>query len=217
MGGRIGLSATNGERWGMLGGLFDPIHYGHLAIAEQARDALGFAKVVFMPAGRPVHKDGPRESADHRLRMLELATADNPAFEVSRLEIDADRPSYTVDTLETLCGEHPDQEWTIIVSAEAARALPSWRQPDRILEMARVAVVSREGYEDLNPAWLSASFPGREHRFSVLETSRLGNSSTDIRTRIAAGRSIRYLVPPSVEAYIGDNRLYGASDGRTPA
>lgn len=218
MGGRVGIThSIEVERWGILGGTFDPIHYGHLAIAEHAREAMSLSRVLFMPAGRPVHKDAPHASADDRVRMLELATADNPNFAVSRLEVDADRPSYTVDTLETLCGEHPEREWTIIVSAEAARALPSWRRPDRILELARVAVASREGYADLTDDWLSANFPGRADRFMIVETSRLGHSSTDIRNRIASGKSIRYLVPPAVEAYIGDNRLYGASDGRTPA
>lgn len=215
MGGRVGIAqSTARERWGILGGIFDPIHYGHLAIAEQARDALDLAFVLFVPAGRPVHKGAPSADAEHRVRMIELAIADNRCFRLSRIEVDADRPSYTVDTLFDLTAEHPNRDWTIIVSAEAARALPTWRLPERILEMASVAVVPRLGYDDIRAEWLAEQFPGRADRFVVLEASRLGHSSSDIRSRLSAGKSIRYLVPASVEAYIGDNRLYGPDDRR---
>ncbi len=210
MGGRVGIAdSTPRERWGILGGIFDPIHYGHLAIAEQARDALSLACVLFVPAGEPVHKGAPGADAEHRARMIELATTDNSAFVLSRIELDADRPSYTVDTLTELAAEHPGRDWTIIVSAEAARTLPTWRLPERILDLASVAIVERLGYDDISAEWLAQQFPGRADRFTVLDTSRLGHSSTDVRGRIRAGRSIRYLVPASVEAYIGDNRLYG--------
>jgi len=208
--GRSGIARSIGhQRWGILGGSFDPIHFGHLAIAEQARDALELTGVRFIPAGNPVHKDVPRASSSHRLRMVELAIGDNPAFVADAIEINSDRPSYTVDTLEHLTTQAPECEWTLIISAEAARALPEWRNPDRILELGRVAVVPRLGYPDLTPDWLAASFPGREDRFTILDTTRLGHSSTDIRDRIRDGRSIRYLVPAAVEAYIGDNALYG--------
>lgn len=199
-------------RWGILGGIFDPIHYGHLAIAEQTREALDLAGVLFMPAGQPVHKPAPRASAAHRLRMVELATADNERFEVSQVEVAADRPSYSVDTLEQLTAERPDEDFVLIVSVESARALPGWREPSRLLDLTAVAVVSRLGYDDLAPDWLAEAFPGRSDRFHVVATSHLGNSSTEIRARVVAGKSIRYLVPPAVESYIGDNRLYGPND-----
>lgn len=144
--------------------------------------------------------------------MVELAIADNSAFKASSIEIDSERPSYTVDTLEQLHHDSPDLDWTLIVSAEAARTMPAWRDPERILELARVAVVPRLGYPELTPDWLAASFPGREDRFSILGTISLGHSSTDIRDRLRSGRSIRYLVPAAVEAYIGDYALYGSSD-----
>jgi nicotinate-nucleotide adenylyltransferase len=179
-------------------------------MAEQARDALDLARVLFVPAGQPVHKDAPLADGEHRARMIELATADNRCLELSRIELDTDRPSYTVDTLTDLVAQHPGRDWTIIVSAEAARALPTWRMPERILELASVAIVPRLGYDDISLEWLVAQFPNRADRFVVLQTSRLGHSSTDIRSRLSAGKSIRYLVPASVEAYIGDNRLYGS-------
>jgi nicotinate-nucleotide adenylyltransferase len=206
------------SRWGILGGIFDPIHYGHLTIAEQAREALDLTRVLFIPTGQPVHKESPRASGTDRLRMAELATADNPLFSVSSMEVEADRPSYSVDTLEQLSAEHPTDEFVLIMSVEAARALPGWRNPSRLLELAEVALVSRLGYDDVAADWLGDAFPGRDDRFHVVETSHLGHSSTEIRARVAAGKSIRYLVPAAVETYIGDNQLYrAASDGRTPA
>jgi nicotinate-nucleotide adenylyltransferase len=191
--GRPGINRSRGrQQWGILGGIFDPIHLGHLAIAEEAREELELTGVRFVPAGSPVHKDAPRAAASHRLRMIELAIAGNPTFVVDPIEINSDRPSYTVHTLEQLSKRSPECDWTLIVSAEAARALPGWRNPDRILELARVAVVPRLGYPDLTPDWLAASFPNREDRFTILDTTHLGHSSTDIRDRIRNGRSIRY-------------------------
>jgi nicotinate-nucleotide adenylyltransferase len=197
------------RRWGILGGIFDPIHYAHLAIAEQARDALDLAGVLFVPAGRPVHRAAPQASAEDRLRMIELAIADNAAFGASRLEIDRAAPGYMVDTLEALHGHESAAALVLIVSAETVALMPTtWSRLDRILELAEVAVVSRLGFDDITPEWLAEHFPGRESRFSMLQTSRLGHSSSDIRARIAAGRSIRYLVPPAVETYIGEHHLY---------
>ena len=141
--------------------------------------------------------------------MVELATADNPTFEVSRIELESDRPSYTVDTLETLAAESADREFTLIVSSETCSYMPEWRRPERILELAHVAVVSRLGYADISREWIEHHFPTHADRFLRVATSHLGHSSTDIRDRVAAGRSIRYLVPAAVEAYIGDSHLYG--------
>ncbi|MEO8625105.1 MAG: nicotinate-nucleotide adenylyltransferase [Candidatus Limnocylindrales bacterium] len=198
------------QRWGILGGIFDPVHYGHLAMAQQAREELDLAAVLFVPAGQPVHRDAPQTPAQDRLRMTELAIADNPAFAVSRYEIDRPEPSYTVDTLEALATHESRPNLVLILSAETAALMPTtWRSVDRILELAQIAIVNRLAFADITPDWLAANFPGRQDRFSLLHTSRLGNSATDIRARVAAGRSIRYLVPPAVEAYIGEHHLYG--------
>jgi nicotinate-nucleotide adenylyltransferase len=207
----MGRGQLRRERFGILGGLFDPIHYGHLAIAEQAREELGLSVVLFVPAGHPVHRYPPDADAMHRMRMVEMAIADNPAFEASWLEVKADRPSYTVDTLEALTAASPQRDFVLIVSSETAALMPTaWRHMDRILELAQIAIVSREGYPDIEPAWLDEHFPGRSDRFLLLHSSRLGHSSTDIRERIGSGKSIRYLVPQVVEAYIEENHLYGA-------
>lgn len=200
------------SRWGMLGGIFDPIHYGHLAIAEQTLDELGLHGVLFIPAGKPVHRAAPRATAEDRLRMVELATAENPRFAVSAMEVDADRPSYSVETLERLTSDRPDDEFVVIMSAESAKALPSWRDPMRLLELAEIAVVPRLGYKQISREWIDEVFPGRQDRFTFVDTTHLGHSATDVRQRVAAGRSIRYLVPPTVEAYISEHDLYPSKE-----
>ena len=201
------------ERWGILGGIFDPIHYGHLTIAEQSLDALSLRNVLFIPAGRPVHKHSPVANAPARMRMVELAIADNPRFQVSDVEIRADRPSYTVDTLATLTAERSNVEWVLIVSSETASHMPTWREPERVLDLAEVGIVSRLGHADISAEWIAHHFPRREQRFIRVQTSHLGHSSTDVRGRVAAQKSIRYLVPPVVEKYIEDNELYAPAGG----
>ncbi|MEO6351179.1 MAG: nicotinate-nucleotide adenylyltransferase [Candidatus Limnocylindrales bacterium] len=199
-------------RWGILGGIFDPVHHGHLAIAEQTREALDLDGVTFIPAGNPVHRDQPHADAEHRVRMLELATSDNPHFSIDRIEVDADRPSYTVDTLAALTAVRLGTEFVLIVSSETAALMrDTWHRPDDIADLATIAVVSRLGHADISREWVTHHFPGREDRFVRVATSHLGHSSTDIRARVAAGRSIRYLVPPAVESYISDNNLYGVA------
>jgi nicotinate-nucleotide adenylyltransferase len=195
-------------RWGILGGIFDPIHYAHLAIAEQTREALDLAGVLFLPAGQPVHRSPAEASAADRLKMVELATADNPTFEVSALEVQSNGPSYSVDTLERLTAERPDDRFVFIMSAEAAIGLPRWRDPLRLLELAEVAIVPRLGYQAVSRDWLDEVFPGRGDRFKFIDASHLGHSASEVRARRARGKSIRYLVPPAVEAYITDHNLY---------
>jgi len=205
-----------------MGGTFDPIHVGHLAVAEEARDALGLERILFVVAGTPPHKAaGAVTPVEHRLAMVELAIAGNPAFKLSRLEVDRPGPSYSADTvveldgLERAAGRSPDL--TVIMSAETFADLPSWHEPDRLLALARVAVVPREGYPAPEPGWLARQVPtrgdaagGQEARVDFLEGPRLGLSSTALRARVAHGRSIRYLVPDPVEAYIAGHRLYRA-------
>jgi nicotinate-nucleotide adenylyltransferase len=192
---------------GVMGGTFDPIHVGHLAIGEEAREALALDVVLFVPAGEPPHKPaGSVTSVEHRLAMVELAIADNPAFELSRIEVDRPGPSYTVDTVEALARDADDL--ILILSAETFAELPSWHEPERLFGAARMAVVPREGYPAPDPAWLAEAFPGRESGVVYLEGPRLGLSSTAIRARVATGRSIRYLVPDMVRAYIADKQLY---------
>lgn len=196
-----------------MGGTFDPIHLGHLAVAEEAREALGLSRVLFVPAGLPPHKpEGATASVDDRVAMVELAIAGNPAFELSRIDVDRPGPSYTADTVALLAAEAHARgepvELTLIMSVETLAGLPAWHEPERLLAACRVAVVPREDHPAPDPAWLQASFPGLEDRFTMLDGPRLGISSTAVRDRVAAGRSIRYLVPEAVERHIADHDLY---------
>ena len=202
---------------GIFGGTFDPIHHGHLAIAEEVREALGLERVRFIPAGDPPHKP-EREVAPaaHRLAMVELAIAPNPGFEVDRSEVDREGPSYSVDTLEAIVAGRAaagltEPPW-FILSAEALAGLPTWHRPDRVLELARLAVVPREGADVLDAAWLERTFPGRGDRVRFLPGPLLAISGSAVRARAAAGRSLRYLVPEDVAAYVAAHRLYAPDD-----
>jgi len=190
----------------MFGGTFDPPHVGHLALAEWARERLTLDRVLFVPAGRPPHKRGPRlSSAEHRLAMTRLAVRRNPAFEVSTVELERSGPSYTVETLERLRQEG-SAWWFLLVGSDSLEELHTWHEPQKILDLATLAVARRSASgADAGPARLSPGYHGR-----VIE---LGNplfevSSSLIRRRARAGRSIRYLVPDAVAAYIIEHRLY---------
>ena len=221
--GATATTAAASGRLGLMGGTFDPIHLGHLAIAEAARETLGLERVLFLPAGVPPHKpDSVTASAGDRLAMVELAIAGNPAFELSRLDVDRAGPSYTADSVrlvaaaERASGREPDV--VLVMSAETFADLPGWHEPARLLADARVAVVPRDGHPVPEPAWIAAHFPGQAERILVLDGPRLGISSTAIRERVRAGRSIRYLVPEAVERYIVDHGLYRSpSQSRNPS
>ena len=202
---------------GILGGTFDPIHHGHLLIAEEVREELGLESVKFVPAAAsPFKTDRPITPAEHRMAMVEAAIAGNPSFTCTRLEIERPGPSYTVDTLERIAGRGhaPDRLW-FILSAEALAGFPGWREPGRILDLARLAVVPRGGHEALDESWVREHFPGREDRFRFLSGPLLPISGSVIRRRAAAGRSVRYLVPDAVARYIAQHRIYADPARRT--
>lgn len=200
---------------GLLGGTFDPVHHGHLAVAEEAREALGLERVWFVPASLPPHKPGrPVTPAADRLAMLRAAVAGNPALDVSEVELLRGGPSYTVDTLSELRAAGVVDPW-FILSAEALAGFPTWREPDRILELCRLAVVPRAGTEPLDAAWVEAAFPGRGDRVRFLSGPLLPISGSVVRRRAAAGRSVRYLVPDAVAAYIAAQHLYLEPAART--
>ena len=200
---------------GILGGTFDPIHHGHLLVAEEAREALGLERVILVPAANPPHKPGrPITDAHHRLAMARLAVDGNPAFSVSDLEIVRGGASYTVDTLAAIAVDGANEPW-LILSAEALAGFPTWRQPDRILDLARLAVVPRGGYETLDERWVHAHLPGREDRFRFLPGPLLPISGSVVRHRAAVGRSVRYLVPDGVARYIARHHLYAQPAPRT--
>ena len=201
---------------GILGGTFDPIHYGHLVIAEEAREALGLERVLLVPSATPPHKpDRVVTAAEHRLVMAQLAAAGNPAFSVSPIEVDRGGFSYTVETLEALLREGVSDPW-LIMSAEALAGFPAWRRPDVILDLCRLAVVPRAHHAALEASWVHEHFPGREGRVRFLSGPLLPISGSVVRRRATAGRSVRYLVPDAVAAYIADHALYTELARRIP-
>ena len=198
---------------GLFGGTFDPIHVGHLAIAEDAREQLSLERVVFIPAAEaPLRPDPAKASAADRARMVELAIAGNPAFALDRIELERLGPSYTVETVEALVGREQSAgrsaDFTFILSVEQLRKLPDWRSAGRLLELCRVAAVPRPGTLMPDREWLEARFPGRSGRIVGLDGPLLAVSGTAIRERLAAGRSVRYLVPDAALQYINDHDLY---------
>jgi len=206
MGGR--LTAPH-HRVGVLGGTFDPLHLGHLIIAEEARAALGLDVVLFVPARRSPLKDtAPIATDDQRAAMIERAIGGAPAFRLSRVDLDRPGPSYTVETLALVQAEAgPAAALWFILGADALADLPAWRDPAAILDAARLAVFDRPGHiADL--AALAAQIPGIRGRIDAIPAPLIGISATDLRRRAAAGRPIRYQVPASVEAYISAHRLY---------
>ena len=195
-------------RLGIFGGTFDPVHIAHLAVAEEAADTLGLERVLFVPAGIPPHKpDRVITDGERRLAMIELAIAGNERFAADRRELDRPGRSYTVDTLESLRHETAS-DLVLIISADSFLDLMSWREPRRILELARIAVAPRDGYPTAGPDFLTTHLPDLADRATFLDGPHLRLSATELRARAAAGRSLRYLVPDAVARYIGDHALY---------
>jgi nicotinate-nucleotide adenylyltransferase len=197
-------------RIGILGGTFNPPHLGHLVCAQEAYRELELARVMLIPAGIPPHKPVEDEPGpEHRLALCRLAVQDDDRFEVSELELDRDGPSYTVDTLEMLNSQAPTNELVLIVGGDIAVGLPQWRQPERVLALATVAIANRGGTARASvQAALSGLKGGERSRF--FEMPPVGISSTMVRHRVRAGQPIRYFVPDQVAEYIERHRLYGA-------
>ena len=207
------LHAGSNMRVGILGGTFDPVHLGHLLIAEESRIGLRLDQVLFVPAGRPWLKEGqPLTEACHRVRMVELAISSNTHFQVRRDEVDRPGLSYTVDTLEELGSELPaGTQLYFILGLDAFESFHRWKQPDRILELCRLVVVSRPGYAVEERDRLLARYRGHGDRIRLLPVNSVDFSATEIRRRAAEGVSFRYQVPEAVERYILEHGLYGAS------
>jgi nicotinate-nucleotide adenylyltransferase len=197
-------------RLGIMGGTFDPIHFGHLVAAEEALVQFNLDKVVFMPTGRPVRKTHRHvSSAEDRYLMTVIATASNPDFEVSRLEIDRPGNTYTVDTMLQLREMHgPNAELFFISGADAVREILTWKDAARIAELCTFIAATRPGF-DAEIGGLKPPAPGAPvPRVESMEVPALAISSSDIRARVAARRPIRYLLPESVASYIEKNGLY---------
>jgi len=191
-------------RVGLLGGTFDPVHLGHLRAAETAREGLGLDLVAFVPSGEPPHRTGALASALDRYTMACLASAGNPYFAVWDTEVLRAGPSYTVDTLATLCAERPDDELVLLVGSDTWPEMAGWRDPERLFALAEVAVVDRPGEPTPN---VVAPFPGGRGVARV-EGPSLPISATQVRERVGRGLSVRYLVPGTVAEFIARRGLY---------
>lgn len=193
-----------------MGGTFDPIHFGHLVTAEEALVQFNLDKVIFMPTGKPVaktHEDVT--SAEHRYLMTVLATAANPDFDVSRMEVDRPGPTYTIDTLRTLRAEHgPSAELFFITGADAVWEIVTWKDAEEVADLATFIAATRPGY-DLELARASHEEAATGYLIEYIGVPALAISSTDMRSRVAEGRPIRYLTPEPVVAYIEKHGLYG--------
>jgi len=198
-------------RIGIFGGTFDPVHLGHLIVAERCREDAGLDEVWFLPSYQPPHKaDRPVTRFDHRAEMLTLATTGQPLFRVDPVEKALPPPSYTAETLAVLRARHPDDEFELVVGGDVLPDLPKWYQPDRVLSQAGLVVVPRPGA----PVWtaddLAAALglPPAAVRMRAVDCPLVDIASREIRRRVAAGRSIRFLVPRGVEEYIREKKLY---------
>lgn len=199
-------------RVGVFGGTFDPVHLAHLVLAEQCREQAKLDQVLFVPAALPPHKQRQALTAfEKRVEMLQLALAGNPAFRIDEIEKDRAGPSYTADTLTEMHQARPVDELFFILGSDSLRDLPLWHDPRRILEMATLLVNVRGDCPVPSEVELRAALQVDDRfplRWQVIDTPPIAISSRDIRKRIAAGRSVRYLLPRAVEAYIADRRLY---------
>lgn len=198
---------------GIYGGTFDPVHIGHLAVVEEVREVMGLSGVVFVPNRlQPLKHTGPFASGEQRLRMLEAATAGNPFFSIDGIELRRAGPSYTIETLVALQQERTGSILRFILGTDAANGLAHWHRPARILARYRPIIMSRAGWPALNWQVLEAVHAQAHGLVDVVPVPDLAISSSEIRRRVAAGRSIRYLVPEAVRTVIESERLYRSAD-----
>jgi len=193
---------------GVLGSAFNPPHLGHLALAQEALWQLGLDEVVLVPTGEAPHKrilDDP--GRELRLAMTRLAAADDPRFSVSTLEVEREGPSYTYETLELLAEERGEPDLVFVMGADAAVGLESWREPKRVVELARLAVARRAGVSNADVGAVLRSLDA-EGRATMLEMPQFGVSSSAVRERAAAGRPLRYLVPEAVARFVEEKGIY---------
>ncbi len=194
----------------VLGGTFDPIHNGHIIVAEEVKARLNLAEVLFVPAGQPqLREDSLPAPAEHRVQMVRLAIAEQPYFKLSTIEIDRGGSSYTVDTVTELQAQFSvEDELFFILGWDSLAQLHRWREPSRLIKMCRLVAVPRPGYSlpDLNS--LETAIPGLLQRLILLDKPEVDISATEIRNRVARGLSIRHLVPEPVDEYIRQHKLY---------
>ena len=200
---------------GIFGGTFDPIHNGHLAVAEYVSTEMVLDQVIFIPAGRPWFKEGqPVTDAKHRLEMTRLGTADNPYLAVSDMEVRRDGPTYTADTLRELRGDMGEGvDFYFILGIDALNELHRWRRPTDVLDLATLVGVTRPGAERVDGAAMESIRDGAADEVVIVDGPRVDISAADVRRRMANGLSIQGLIPQAVEEYARRNGLYKDKEG----
>jgi nicotinate-nucleotide adenylyltransferase len=203
-------------RIGLFGGSFDPVHLGHLVMAEQALAQAGLDEVWFLPAAAAPHKpEKAQASFQARLDMLQLATAGNERLKVNSIESELPTPNYTVNTLKALTSRHPEHQWYFLLGGDMLIDLPHWREPEKLVEMAGLVVMPRPGSTVPNQEELKHRL-GKSARLLQLEGPTLDVSSRWLRATLSSGGTARYLVPRAVEMYIEEHGLYGAAKAVHP-
>jgi nicotinate-nucleotide adenylyltransferase len=201
-----------GLKIGIMGGTFDPIHYGHLFIAEAARHALSLDRLIFVPAGNPPHKRyKAMAAAEHRYAMTALAIKDNPRFEISRAETDKAGASYTSETLETFAGIYADARFFLIMGMDSALEITEWHEHVKILSLSTVVVVARPGYIRDKIEKIDGTV---RESLVFLDVGMIDVSSTEIRDNTREGKSVRYMTPEAVRDYIRERELYSGMEAR---
>jgi nicotinate-nucleotide adenylyltransferase len=199
-------------RIGIFGGTFDPVHLGHLIVAEQCREQARLDQLLFVPAARPPHKQERQLTPfAQRVEMLVLACAGQPAFQIEEMEKDRPGPSFTVETVEQIHSRHPEAELSLIIGADTLHDLPHWYEPARIVQLTELLIVPRSDWVMLLPEELRKSLclpADVVLRMQPISVPTIGISSRDLRRRAAEGLSLRFLVPRAVEVYIQEKRLY---------
>lgn len=196
------------QRIGLFGGTFDPPHIAHLILGEYTAESLGLSTLLYVPAADPPHKQNEEKTpVEHRLAMLTLALAQNPRFAISRVDIDRPGPHYSADTVRIVHTENPDADIYFVIGGDSLRDLLTWHRPDLLIEHCKLAVLRRPG-ADVRPDMHADKLPGLADRVVMIDAPLLDISSTVIAQRLRDGRSVRYLVPDRVLAYIHENELY---------
>jgi len=201
---------------GIMGGTFDPVHCGHLIVAEEARTQLKLDQVLFVPAGQPWLKATQKVTpAYHRLAMVELAVEDEPSFCPSDMEVFRAGPSYTVDTLQELRHRVGTRAMVyLILGMDAISEIHKWSRPRKLFDMATLVAVPRPGYQGFDLRTLDDIYPGASNRVLVLNSALIAITGVEIRQRVATGQSIKGLTPASVEAYVHKHKLYVGESAR---
>jgi nicotinate-nucleotide adenylyltransferase len=200
-------------RIGLFGGTFDPIHLGHLILAERCREEAGLQEIWFLPSYVPPHKtERTITRFEQRCEMVALATTGQPAFRVERIEKELPPPSFTSETLAELQERHPDNQFSLVIGGDSLRDFATWHNPQKVLELASLVAVPRPGANTVTAEELATQLglPVERVRLKLVECPAIDIASREIRARVAAGKTIRFLVPRSIEEYVRERKLYAA-------